>query len=358
MQINIDQKMIDDGFISVRKHPEFDLYIHNYTAKAQYDRVWNESTLNCRGLILDGEGLVIARPFSKFFNLGEYSKDSHLGELPKFNTFDVYDKMDGSLGILYKRPDGKISMATRGSFESEQAIKAQEILDKKYPNVTMNTYFTYLFEIVYPENRIVVDYNGQEDLVLLAIIENCTGKDVSREDVEKYARIHGFPVVKKFDFKSMEEITTMMEVETGSNSEGYVVQFDTGLRIKMKYEEYVRLHRIITGVSKKTVWEMLRDGESLDELKEKVPDEFNEWLENTVNELENSFSSVEHSCKVIVDSIPKEDVKYRPIVARHILTEATKAYAGVCFAMFDNKNYKDIIWKMLKPKADTFKEEI
>lgn len=38
--------------------------MYNYTAKAQYDKLWNEVTLQCRGLILDGDGNVVARPFS------------------------------------------------------------------------------------------------------------------------------------------------------------------------------------------------------------------------------------------------------------------------------------------------------
>mgnify|MGYP001586199763 CR=1 FL=1 len=49
------QKMVDEKYISVQKHPEVDLWIYNYTQKAQFDRVWNEETLSCRGLILDKE---------------------------------------------------------------------------------------------------------------------------------------------------------------------------------------------------------------------------------------------------------------------------------------------------------------
>ncbi len=46
------QKMIDERYISVQKHPTEELYIYNYTQKAQFDRVWNNETLNCRGLVL------------------------------------------------------------------------------------------------------------------------------------------------------------------------------------------------------------------------------------------------------------------------------------------------------------------
>jgi RNA ligase len=84
----------------------------------------------------------------------------------------VFDKMDGSLGILYPTSQG-MAVATRGSFTSEQALKATEILHEKYPEWAQITYdwfrsnfdanwyevnYTDLVEIVYPENRIVVDY--------------------------------------------------------------------------------------------------------------------------------------------------------------------------------------------------------
>ena len=38
------KEMVDKGYISVRKHPEFDLYIYNYTKKAASEHVWNEAT--------------------------------------------------------------------------------------------------------------------------------------------------------------------------------------------------------------------------------------------------------------------------------------------------------------------------
>jgi RNA ligase len=356
----LDEKMIEDGLISRRKHPKFDLFIHNYTAKAQYERVWNETTLSCRGLILDGEGNVVARPFSKFFNLGEYGKESKLGELPSYKSFNVFEKMDGSLGILYSRPDGKVSLATRGSFESEQALMGISILAKKSEAILQSLAkwsksHTVLFEIIYPDNRIVVDYGDKSELVLLAIVDNKTGKDLEIHDLDYFARKHEFTCVNNYPLMyTMNTVSKVME-QGATNTEGYVIKFDTGLRIKMKYEEYVRLHRIITGVNKRTVWEMMRDGESLDELKEKVPDEFNEWLENVVGNLKINYQSVEHSCGVIVNEAKSWRYGTRKLKAKYIIDNSTRSYAGVCFAMLDNKNYENIIWKMLRPESETFK---
>ena len=120
------QQCINDKLVSIQKHPEVDLFIYNYTPKVQYEKLWNEITLQTRGLILDSEMNIIARPFGKFFNLEERQLD----EIPK-ESFEVYEKMDGSLGILYWL-NNLPYIATRGSFTSEQSVHATEILHSKY----------------------------------------------------------------------------------------------------------------------------------------------------------------------------------------------------------------------------------
>ena len=96
MNFELLDEMIAAKYISEKKHPDADLYIYNYTQKAQFERFWNETTMQCRGLILDGQRKIVARPFKKFFNYGEHETLS----IPD-GPFKVYEKMDGSLGILY-----------------------------------------------------------------------------------------------------------------------------------------------------------------------------------------------------------------------------------------------------------------
>ncbi len=61
--IRLPQEMVREGYITVqKKHPECDLFIYNYTSKAQYDHVWNEVTLACGGLILDADFCRVSGP--------------------------------------------------------------------------------------------------------------------------------------------------------------------------------------------------------------------------------------------------------------------------------------------------------
>jgi len=127
LQDKIRSEYLKEGLITERKHPDFDLYIYNYTATVQYGRLWDDVTMLCRGLIIDGAGNIVARPFPKFFNLEEHRQEG-MPAVPN-ESFDVFEKMDGSLGIAYVTPDGYWSIATRGSFTSPQAIRAQKMLE-------------------------------------------------------------------------------------------------------------------------------------------------------------------------------------------------------------------------------------
>jgi RNA ligase len=128
------------GLLYKQTHPRLPLTIWNYTPKVQYEELWDEITLMCRGLVTDDEGNIVARPFKKFFNLEE-------GKHTPTSEFEVFEKMDGSCIILFYYNDEWI-FATRGSFTSEQAIKAKE-LSSKYPLENLDKNNTYLFEIIY-----------------------------------------------------------------------------------------------------------------------------------------------------------------------------------------------------------------
>jgi RNA ligase len=334
------QQMIDERLVSVRKHPEAELFIYNYTPRVQYDKLWNEITLQTRGLIMDAEMNVIAKPFGKFFNLEEHQPN----EIPQL-PFEVFDKLDGSLGILYWLND-KPFIATRGSFESEQSQHATELLYNKYIHTfeKFDRNKTYLFEIIYPQNRIVVDYGAMDDLILLTVIDNATGN----ESIEEL----GFPIVKRFD-----GINDLMHLKTleEENKEGFVVRFKNGLRVKMKFAEYVRLHRIITGVSNVAIWEYLKEGKSFDELLQKVPDEFYDWLMQTANELEMNFKLIYDNAQKRYTELYNEDKK---TFALKVLDEA-KDISSILFNIYNGKKVEPVIWKMLRPEyAKPFKTDL
>jgi len=323
-------EMIDQGYIMKNKHPEADLWIYNYTQSAQYEQVWNDETLMCRGLILDTEGKVVARPISKFFNIEEVGVDM-LPELP----FDVYEKMDGSLGVLYCL-DGKAHIATRGSFASKQAVFANELLNSKYKKCVamLDQSKTYVFEIIYPENRIVIDYSDKEELVLLAIVDTNSGEEFDLENI-------GFPLPKKYaeftDFREMKELNW-------ENHEGFVIRYENNFRVKVKFEDYIATHRIVTQLSSLTIWERLMANESIISDLEEVPDEFYGWARKTEEKLKAEYKEIEDFAFSEMKTFPT----YRE-TAEYFMT---CTYSRLMFAIWKKKNYQKLIWKMVRPKFE------
>lgn len=155
---------IDAGYVSRKAHPELPLSLYSYTRTAQYEQVWNQVTTRCRGLVADDvTGAVVALPLPKFFNVGEHESGRPYAPALPDEPFEVYDKVDGSLGILFHYA-GKWRAASRGSFTSTQAVWAQRRLDGRDTSALVPG-TTYLAEILYPQNRIVVDYGERRDLV-------------------------------------------------------------------------------------------------------------------------------------------------------------------------------------------------
>jgi RNA ligase len=270
------EQAISDGYIRRQVHPTLPLAILNYTEKAAYESAWTPVTLTCRGIIYDvNTGEIVARPFAKFFNYGQVGCPALDLDAPA----EVLDKVDGSLAVLYPTSDG-YSIATRGSFTSDQALHATEIYRDRYAaEFEPPDGWTVLAEIVYPANRIVCDYGDLDDLVLLGAVEIKTGLTVGAYD-PVLADWPG-PRTAGFPHRSLAEALAM---EPRPGAEGVVVRMlDTGQMVKIKQEEYVRLHRIVTGLTARGVWRHLCEGKPLADLIAPLPDEFHPWVREIAN---------------------------------------------------------------------------
>jgi RNA ligase len=352
IDLAILQPYIDKRLISAQKHPECDYVIYNYTQKAQFEKAWDKVTKMCRGLILDSKGTVIARPFDKFFNLEEIPAPS------PWESFTIWDKLDGSLGILYHMPDGELRLATRGSFTSEQAIEGTAMLHEalKDSTIVFDPRFTYLFEILYPANRIVVDYHGERKLVYLGARNIETG--VINPPSIPYMPFE-FEIAKQF---TMDDLKKPRE-----NAEGFVYHYKSGLMAKVKYDEYKRLHRLVTGVNAKTIWELLRARQPIDELLERVPDEFYQWVIDTKKKLDDQYEALLKEVLFAYMKITTELVmrygdgtpEWRPERKAFALLAITHPHSGILFALYDKKPIDAEIWKLVRPEAKKpFREDL
>lgn len=304
---------VASGNIVVRKNDSGTLSIANYGPTVQFSRSWTPETTASRGLIYETDTLkVIARPWAKFFNW-----DDSIAPYPPSGAVIKSEKFDGSMGILYyDASELEFRIASRGSFGSEQALKATEMFYAQDPDTltaAIEAYHmgkTLLFEILYPENRIVLSYGEDERLVLLDVLDVETGKP----DFDAFDNIYWFD---KADKTLLPGFIDTMAGDIPKDKEGFVLYWPhSDFRCKVKGADYIALHSILTDTSSRKIWQYLAvnecrglgDAKALGQglgmdprdvsailsvgddwityLIADVPDEFYDWVSRTIDSID------------------------------------------------------------------------
>ena len=371
---------VAEGLVRMQRHPVLPLRIFNYTEQAVFSRTWNAATTVCRGLIVDDADLVIARPWPKFFNHGEQAGDV----LDLHAPVEVTDKADGSLGILYPA-DGGWAIATRGSFASEQAQHASELYARRYAAGWQPVVgWTYLFEIIYPANRIVLDYGSRDDLVLLGAVEIVTGTSAG-----PLAEVcSGWPGPRT-EVQSYRTLAEALAAQPRQNAEGLVVRYLpdpalpgaglAGTMVKLKQADYLVLHRIVTGLTSRRLWErsavhavlaaepatppkrlgqllhldpvdvqgMLEAGPDwLDQVRQSVPEEFLDWIAETTTRQAGQVAALLAEVEAAVAELAGLERK------EAALRIASHPQRGMIFSALDGRPILAQAWAAIRPAAD------
>jgi RNA ligase len=356
------QAEVDAGHVRVRHHPHHPLSIYTYTETCTYAGAWNAVNRICRGLIVEqSTGRVVAWPFPKFFNWSEHANGAKgVGPVPT-GPFEVFDKVDGSLGIVFFYA-GKWQVATKGAFTSPAAQWAQEWLDRHDTSELIVTH-TYLAEITFPGNRVVCAYDGPGTLTLLGSYDGI-GREIPLETARHmWVRVPGTklraPVVASWRATSVEDVLTAARENrhvaarhlslTGFDSEGWVLRFADGTRVKIKLADYLRLHKIKTYTNARTVWEALSSGADPAGLLTVVPDEFMPWIRRKAHDLRTRH---------VLWTTAARDV-YARLSHLHgdrkafALCVLGSPYKYALFRLLDGKEIESLAWKAVEPTAAT-----
>ncbi|MFJ9077298.1 AAA family ATPase [Streptomyces sp. NPDC102278] len=371
---------IDAGYVTRKSHPELPLSIYTYTRTAQYEQVWNQVTRRCRGLVADeATGRIVALPLPKFFNVGEHESGQPYAPALPDEPFEVYDKVDGSLAVVFHYAD-RWRVASKGSFISAQATWAQRRLDG-LDTSTLVPGVTYLAEILYPQNRIVVDYGERRDLVLLAAF-GADGAEVPLAEAAAHweavgAVVKAWPAMPLAELVALTEANTLLGggTSTGTDAEGYVLRFASGVRAKAKIAEYVRLHRVLTGVNERDIWRGhgvqrfaglpakelaqglqctvadLRSwgGKPLDALLAQVPDEFDAWVRKVIDRLEAAAAERERTIDEAFAGLAHLAAD-RGAFARAAKQLPAGILRATMFLRLDGKSTELVTWRSLRPE--------
>jgi RNA ligase len=304
---------LDEALIMVcesKTRPELsNLVLLNYHPTAAFRNAdkWLGIELVSRGLIIEkGTGKLISFPFIKFFNYSELSADF---DIKNDDILSIDYKEDGSLGICFFYNDNW-HVVTHGSMDSEQGKKATEILRNKNTEL-LDKNFTYMVEIIYPENRVVTDYGDMQDLIFLGKQSLSLETDIS-VTVERgiFAEKSHTGFNDKFlsTPSAVSGILDFCKNNTDYNFEGFVVTLKNGRKIKFKTDAYLAVHKVRFSINKEHVKNLMLSGSQLLlEFKEALPNEFFKEVDVIVDSINEyviaNLKVVNNTLKCIKESV-------------------------------------------------------
>jgi RNA ligase len=153
-------------------------------------------------------------------------------------------------------------------------------------------------------------------------------------------------------------LSAALELPPRPNAEGVVVRFlDTDLLVKIKQDDYVALHRLVTGLSERSVWEHLAaHGGTYDELLAAIPDEFHGWVQERATALIQHHNRIARDARnahyQLLGADPWADPPTRKEYALAV-RDRFPALAPYCFQLLDGRDPSPAIWKSLRPVGFT-----
>lgn len=272
----------------------------------KYDQISSDFNYDlvkeCRGIILDKDDNwnVIRYAYNKFFNYGE----SFAAKID-WDSACVQEKVDGSLiTVVYWERKHMLLVSTNGTINAfNTPIMGQgnsflqkcpystfgeifkDIIDGKHINwKTISPDYTYIFELVSPYNKIVVEYDTP-DVFLTGIRNNKTFEEVNPRELDIFNEVRRPRI---YSLNGLDECLSAAQAlnkdKTSVENEGFVVVDKNWERVKIKSPIYVMSHYLIDKpLTQKRVLEIIRAGEKEEFLTycPKYEKEF-EYVENKI----------------------------------------------------------------------------
>ena len=308
----------------------------------------------CRGKIIDiNTKQILSYGFDKFFNVNEVDntmEDKIQEKLTKANYILLTEKKDGSTIIVTKDKDYGVFITTNGMFENEQVSVAKDLMQNTYTNFEngLRIGYTYVFEIVYPENSIVVNYGQERSLTLIGLRNLETGRLLSYDKMKSFAKEIGTPVIESVQFTSVDELLALSSGLINANKEGWVLRIENNeeqFLTKIKLKEYFELHRCIVSTNLNTLFPLVINNTYDDYLPTLSNDSKIVFLKKIMDILEN-LNEIEDKAnkkRLEIERFSKEEISLIKKDKNH------PQYKEVIeFIIYLNNNCFTIVDKMVK----------
>lgn len=294
----------------------------------------------CRGIILDeaDDWKIVSYPYHKFFNHGE----GHAAEID-WDTARVYEKLDGSIMTLYHYA-GEWQVASNGSPDAMGPVPHNR--NKTFRMLFWQTYqemgyalperedMCYMFELMTPENRVVVPHKTNR-LVVHGARHVTPKMGYAEVPPEEIAEENGWECVKTYPLTDIDGVLTMAKSLDGISNEGFVVCDRWFNRQKIKVKSYVALHHLKSSLSLRRMMEIVQSNEGSEFLRY-----FPEYSEE--------YWSLKDKFRLYCEEAEKTYAQYKDIESQKDFALAVKdlPYSGAMFSTRAGKTADVTTWFM------------
>ncbi len=243
----------------------------------------------CRGLTFDkASGKVALRKLHKFYNCGQ-NTESQVDVIDWSQPHVILDKLDGSMLTPYRERDGSFDFHTKmGATDVAQPVNEYVSRNPRYIEFAQRCHEvgkTPMFEWCSRKQRIVIDY-PEDRLVLLAVRDLHSGQYTDYDSLQLLGEEFNIPVVGALEGSVTDPLAFLEQARVLEDAEGFVVRFDNGHMVKVKAEEYLRLHNMVDMLQlEKNVLDLVLSG-SLDDAKALMTDDSRQRVERYLEAVE------------------------------------------------------------------------
>lgn len=284
---------------------------------------WNYFLTYCRSITIDvAREIILTAPFDKFFNIDELqitSWDRVKTLMNKATNIEFSNKLDGSICIARYVPEDLDFMVTSSGSLNESEENATVLRDIKRmffsaENEALRNFikdhrdYTCMFEYIAVDNPIVVRYKKEDEgLYLIGMRNVYTGAMCNYKTLQLVADRYQIKVTSVFK-GSLDDVMEVIRTKKSDEMEGFVINID-GQLFKLKTDDYVQVHKILSRLSAPNVIVQAIADEIYDDLLAKVPEPYRPEIKKVSKIIYEWVEYMENRTAEYFAIAPKEDKK-------------------------------------------------
>jgi hypothetical protein len=201
---------------------------------------------------------------------------------------------------------GSMALDFSNSWRLDDGYK--KLTDNHKNMISQNSQYTFIFEYISLNDAHVVQYKKEhEGMHLIGIRCVLTGKQLSYKEVKSYADKYNVPMTK-IENKSFSEIIEEAAKLKSNEKEGWVLNID-GHMIKLKCDDYVKLHRVLNKISSiNVIIQNIADG-TYDDLISKIPENYKDRVNSVAGRIFAYVKDIHEKINDCYNRAPKADKK-------------------------------------------------